>query len=136
VGVLIADAEGRVCQATEEVSRIFMSIEPAASDSYGEILGWWDGAGRMIKEGGPLARALAGHRAPSEPLEVVCFDGTAKNILVSASPLRGLDGGLVGAVVLLQDMTEPRRIEEALEQRVTRLITLGVELEQSAVRAS
>jgi hypothetical protein len=33
-------------------------------------------------------------------------------------------------------MTEPRRIEEALENRVTRLINLGVELEQSAVRAS
>jgi hypothetical protein len=39
-------------------------------------------------------------------------------------------------VVLVQDMTEPRRIEEALENRVTRLINLGVELEQSAVRAS
>ena len=136
VGVLIADVEGRICQTTEEVSRIFKSAEPAANDSYGEILGWWDGAGKMIKQGGPLARALEGHRSRSEPLEIVCFDGSAKSILVSATPLRGLDGGLVGAVVLLQDMTEPRRIEEALEQRVTRLITLGVELEQSAVRAS
>jgi len=136
VGVLIADAEGRICQTTEEVSRIFKSAEPAANDAYGEILGWWDGAGRMIKEGGPLARALEGDRTPSEPFEIVCFDGSSKSILVSASPLRGLDGGLVGAVVLVQDMTEPRRIEEALEQRVTRLISLGVELEQSAVRAS
>jgi hypothetical protein len=59
-----------------------------------------------------------------------------KNILVSASPLRGLDRRLVGAVVLIQDMTEPRKIEEALANRVTRLITLGVELEESAVRPS
>jgi CheY-like chemotaxis protein len=135
VGVLIADSEGRICQTTEEVSRILKSIEPAASDSYGEILGWWDGAGRMIRgAGGPLARALEGRSSHSEPLEIKCFDGSMKNILVSAAPLRGLDQRLVGAVVLVQDMTEPRRIEEALENRVTRLISIGVELEESAVR--
>jgi response regulator RpfG family c-di-GMP phosphodiesterase len=137
VGVLIADTEGRICQSTEEVSRIFKAIEPLANDSYGELLGWWDGDGRMIKhERGALARALAGHTSHSEPLEIKCFDGSAKNILMSASPLRGLDNRLVGAVVLIQDMTEPRRIEEALEHRVTRLISLGVELEETAVRPS
>ena len=135
VGVLIADVEGRICQTTEEVSRILKSVQLAENGSYGEILGWWDGAGRMIKdESGPLARALTGDTSHSEPLEIKCFDGSAKDILVSASPLRGLDGRLVGAVVLIQDMTEPRKIEEALENRVTRLITLGVELEETAVR--
>jgi CheY-like chemotaxis protein len=135
VGVLIADSEGRICQSTEEVSRIFKSTELLASDSYGEILGWWDGDGGMIKqEEGALARALAGHTSHSEPLEIKCFDGSSKDILISASPLRGLDNRLVGAVVLLQDMTEPRQIEEALEHRVTRLINLGVELEETAVR--
>ena len=115
--------------------RIVKSVETAENGAYGEILGWWDGAGQMIKDkSGPLARALAGKTSHSEPLEIKCFDGSAKNILVSASPLRGLDGRLVGAVVLIQDMTEPRKIEEALENRVTRLITLGVELEESAVR--
>ncbi len=136
VGVLIADVEGRICQTTEEVSRIFKSSEAVANDSYGEILGWWDRAGRMIKdEGGPLARALhEGSTSHSEPMSIKCFDGSTKNILASASPLRGLDDRLVGAVVLIQDMTEPRKIEEALEERVTRLIGLGVELEESAVR--
>jgi PAS domain-containing protein len=136
VGVLIADTEGRICQSTEEVSRIFKAIEPLANDSYGELLGWWDGDGGMIKhERGALARALAGHTSHSEPLEIKCFDGSAKDILISASPLRGLDNRLVGAVVLIQDVTEPKRIEEALEDRVTRLISLGV-LEETAVRPS
>jgi PAS domain S-box-containing protein len=135
VGVLIADSEGRICQSTEEVSRIFKSTDLLANDSYGEILGWWDGDGSMLKrEHGALARALAGHHSHSEPLEIKCFDGSTKDILISASPLRGLDNRLVGAVVLLQDMTEPRQIEEALEHRVTRLINLGVELEETAVR--
>ena len=135
VGVLIADVEGRIFQSTEEVSRIFKSIEPMANEAYGEILGWWDGAGRMIKrEGGPLSRALLGEKSHSEPIEIRCIDGSIKSILASASPLRGLDGRLVGAVVLVQDMTEPRKIEEALEDRVTRLINIGVELEESAAR--
>jgi CheY-like chemotaxis protein len=136
VGVLISDLDGRICQTTDEVSRIFKSAEAAASDAYGEIAGWWDQAGRMIKnEGGPLARALhEGRASHREPITITCFDGSTKDVLVSASPLRGLDKRLVGAVVLLQDMTEPRKMEEALEDRVARLISLGLELEESAVR--
>ncbi len=136
VGVLIADVDGRICQITEEVSRILKSVDLTRDDSYGEILGWWDRAGKTIKDHhGPLARAIhEGKTSHSEPTEIACLDGTSKTILVSASPLRGLDNRLVGAVVLIQDMTEPKKIEEALADRVTRLIGLGVELEESAVR--
>ena len=137
VGVLIADAEGRIFQTTEEASRIFKSLGPAADGVYGEILGWWDSGGRMLKDtGGARARALAGEASHNERMRIQCFDGSTKNILLSASPLRGLDDRLVGAVVLVQDMTETRKIEEALEHRVTRLISIGVELEESAVRPS
>ena len=137
VGVLIADVEGRIFQTTEEVSRILGVAESARNDAYGEILGWWDRAGKMIKnEGGPLSRAL--HRdqsSHSEPVEITCLDGSTKTILISASPLRGLDNRLVGAVVLVQDMTEPRKMEKALAERVSRLIGVSVELEESAVRS-
>ena len=134
VGVLIADVDGRICQTTEEASRIFRSEQPLRDDDYGEMLGWWDREGRMIKNhGGPLSRALhKGEASHSEPTEIICLDGSKKTILISASPLRGLDNRLVGAVVLIQDMTEPKQIEKALAERVTRLIGLGVELEQSA----
>jgi CheY-like chemotaxis protein len=134
VGVLIADVEGRICQTTEEVSRILKSVEPAAEGAYGEILGWWDASGQMIKEG-PLSRAIHfGETSHSERVRVRCFDGSEKTILASAAPLRGLDSQLVGAVVLVQDLTETRKIEEDLEQRVTRLISVGVELEESVRR--
>ncbi|MGH8518998.1 MAG: response regulator, partial [Panacagrimonas sp.] len=66
VGVMIADGEGRICQITEEVARIFGSSGPAESDAYGRILGWWDANGRILKdEQGPLARALRGERSHS-----------------------------------------------------------------------
>ena len=136
VGVLIADVEGRICQTTEEAARILKCVEPAQSDAYGEMLGWWDSAGQMIKdESGPLARALQrAETSHSQPLQIRCFDGTEKTILASASPLRGLNGQSVGAIVLIRDLTESKQIEEDLAQRVTRLVSLGVELEESAAR--
>jgi len=138
VGVLIADVEGRVCQITEEVSSIFGAAEAAAADCYGEIMGWWDKSGSMLKDkDGVLARCLRdGLSSHSEPVEISCVDGRTKMVMMSASPLRGLDRRLVGAVVLLHDMTEPRRIGTALEDRVARLIGLGVELEESVAKAA
>ncbi len=134
IGVLIADVEGRICQTTEQVARILGSVVPAETDSYGEILGWWDASGRMLKGGtGPLIRAVRdGETSRSESIPIRCVDGTQKTILISASPLRGLDGKIVGAVVLLQDLTESKKIiEEELQQRVAKFISLGVELEET-----
>jgi PAS domain-containing protein len=136
VGVLILDLEGRICQSTEEVSRILKVTEPAQADSYGVILGWWDAEGRLLKDPeGSLTRALrTGESSHSEPIAIRCLDGTTRTILSSISPLRGLTGEIVGAVILIQDFTETRKIEEDLEERVNRLIGAGVELEQIARR--
>lgn len=134
IGVLIADVEGRICQTTEQVTRILGSTVSAQTDSYGEILGWWDASGRMLKDStGPLARAIRdGETSRSEAIPIRCVDGSSKTILISASPLRGLDAKIVGAVVLLQDMTESKKIiEEELQQRIAKLISLGVELEEA-----
>lgn len=136
VGVLIADVEGRICQSTQEVARIFKATELIASDCYGPVLGWWDDAGMMIKShAGPLARALRdGESSHSEVIEFRCLDGSHAKVVASACPLHGLDRRLVGAVVLIHDMTETKLIGEALEERVTRLIGAGLELEESALR--
>ena len=101
------------------------------------MLGWWDASGQMLKNHeGPLARAIQqGETSHSEPLQIRCLDGSSKSVLISASPLRGLDGRIVGAVVLIQDLTESKKvIAEELERRVTNLISLGVELEESVTR--
>ena len=74
----------------------------------------------------------SGESSQNEVVKVECFDGTMKNLLESTSPLRGLDGSIVGAVVVLQDVSEQRKFEADLEARITRLVSLGVELEQGA----
>lgn len=132
VGVIIADHEGRICQTNEEVSRILESSTDIEADAYGKILGWWDGEGRMLKDaGGSVAKALQGHSVRNEQLPVHCPDGTVKSLNVSTSPLRGLELGVVGVVIVVQDVTEHRKIGEDFENKITRLISLGLELEQS-----
>jgi CheY-like chemotaxis protein len=139
VGVLIADAEGRICHSTPEVARILKSAELVGSDCHGRVLGWWDDSGRMINSAaGPLAAALRdGQSSYSEPIELLCVDGSAITVVASACPLHGLDRKLAGAVILIRDVTESRQVGEALEERVTRLIGgVGLELEESPARAA
>lgn len=133
VGVMIADTQGRVFQTNEEITRIFNSVKPMKIDAYGEILNWWDANGQSLRNyDGPLARALRGESSHNELIHIPTFDGTSKTVVCSASPLHGLDGKIVGAVFVMQDVTESKKIQATLEQRITDFISLGVELEQSA----
>lgn len=134
MGILIADVDGRICQTTESVAQILNYKEQLKTDSYG-MLGWWDSTGQMIKDSnGPLARALKGESVNAKPMLIQCYDGIVKTVLVSASPLRGLEGKMVGAVVLISDVTEAREMEASLAKRVANLINLGVELEETVAR--
>jgi hypothetical protein len=65
-------------------------------------------------------------------IELPCVDGSTKRVLMSASPLLGPDMKIVGAVIVIQDVSEHKRIEAELQDRIARLVSLGVELEQSA----
>ena len=101
-----------------------------ASFSFGGRTAEWSCGGPC----GPLMRALEGESTYNEDISVNCFDGTKKSVLVGASPLRNLKGDIVGAVLVLQDATEHRKIEADFNDRVRRLISAGVELEESVRR--
>jgi PAS domain S-box-containing protein len=133
VGVLIADAEGRVCQVNQEVSRIWGGAQPAEADAYGEFLGWWGDDGQLIKAtDGPMARALAsGTPSRNQLTHIKCLDGTSKIVLNSASPLHDLNKEIVGVVVVIQDITRHKQIEQDVQQRIESLVSAGLELEQT-----
>jgi CheY-like chemotaxis protein len=133
VGVLISDVEGRICQVNIQAAQLCKAGTPPELDSFSQMLGWWDSKGHILKEkNAPLHRTLqTGKPCESEEIELHCDDGAKKRILSSASPLLGLDGHTVGAVVVLQDITETKRLEQDLKNRITRLVSAGVELEES-----
>jgi PAS domain S-box-containing protein len=133
VGVLIADAQGRVCQVNHEVSRIWGCVEPAQTETYGDFLGWWSDDGELIKAAdGPMARVLAGG-GPSrnELTHIRCLDGTPKIVLNSVSPLFSLEKEIVGVVMVIQDVTEHKQIEQDVQQRIEKMISASYELEQT-----
>lgn len=133
VGIVIADALAHIAQANEEVLRILKSAEASHADAYGQFLTWWQmGGAALRKPGGPLMRALDGQSTYGEEMLVTCLDGTKQPIFVDASPLRNLQGNFAGAVLILQDVSEQRKIEADFEERILRLISAGIELEQSA----
>jgi PAS domain S-box-containing protein len=125
VGVMISDLDGRICQTNEAVLKILNSVDQAKDDSYGEFLAWWDRDGQLLKNhDGPLLRALRkGEVSHHEVVEIVCFDRTAKAISTSASPLRGRTGEIVGAVVVIRDITAHRKGDEEIQNRIVHLVT-------------
>src|SRR5688572_3291890 len=127
VGVLISDLDGRICQTNEAVLKILKSVDEAKNDSYGRFLAWWDGDGQLLKtHDGPLLRALKkGESSHHEIVEIRCFDHTTKAISTSASPLRDRDGKIVGAVVVIRDITAHRKSDEQIEERIVHLISGG-----------
>jgi CheY-like chemotaxis protein len=133
VGILVADMQGRIVQNNDEVARIFKATEIIEHDEYGELLGWWTSEGQQLKDPlGPLARALSsGESTHNETRQIRCFDGSTRTIRVSTSPLSGVRDKIAGAVIILKDVTEPKQIEEEFEARVARLLSLGIELEQT-----
>lgn len=136
VGVLIADTDGRICQTNDEVATICKATDAIEHDAYGEVLGWWTSGGQELKDPhGPLARALrAGEASHNEKLLIRCFDGSSKSILASASPLYGFGGAIVGAVIVIMDLSESQLMEQELETRVARLVSLGIELQRISPR--
>lgn len=131
VGIIISDVAGRIGQTNDHVLRIIKLDAAITSDAYGQVLTWWRRNEATLKHrGSPLARALeSGVSLHNQPVQLECLDGTTASLLQSASPLRGLDGNIVGAVVILQDLTQHREIEAEFEKRVARLVSIGVELE-------
>jgi len=128
--------DGRIRQMTEEVGRILRTSGGAGVQDCGRALGYWKADGGMSgDESSPLARALQlGESTHGESVEIECFDGSRKTMLATTMPLRGLDNAIVGAVLLVQDHAECRKIEEDLERRVARLIGAGAGLERGARR--
>ncbi len=136
MGVIIADHDARVCQTNDAALRILRSADQTKTDSYGEFLTWWERDGYLLKRpDGPLMRALsAGQETHNEIVPIRSIDGSCKSIFTSASPLRGLDLRIMGAVVVIQDVTAHQEIEADIERRIVHLVSLGVEFEEVAVK--
>lgn len=90
----------------------------------------------------PLQRAVRGEETRDEELEIRFDDGVSSTILIHATPLRGFDGAVVGAVAAAADITSRKQAErilqqanEVLEQRVEAAIAERRETENQLRQA-
>jgi PAS domain S-box-containing protein len=117
VGLWIADATGKVVLINDSARAIWGGQAPPANnvEEYGAYRIWDSASGRPIApEDLPMARALRGEVFRDVVVDFERFDGSRGTQMVAASPVKTPDGRSSGAVAVVQDITERRRMEAAL----------------------
>lgn len=120
VGLWIADRTGRIVRTNPAGLRLWGGARYVRPSDFDEYVGWWADTGeRIAAEDWALARALRdGETSVGEIIRIRCFDGSEKTIINSAMPLRDERGEFAGAIVVNEDITALREIEDALRRAV------------------
>lgn len=118
VGVWVANEDGKIYQGNPAGLKIWSGARYVGREGYGEYKGWWLDTGEPIQpEEWAAARAITkGEAAINEEIEIEAFDGTRKIILNSAVPIFAQANKIAGAVIVNQDITALKRVEEDLRQ--------------------
>ena len=119
-GVVACDPDGRLTlfnRATRTFHGLPREIAPiqsgAEQDLYQE-----DGRTPLPKADIPLFRALSGEQVSDARMVIAPRGGLARTVVVSGRPLYDDDGGKLGAVVSMHDVTAVREAELAREAAV------------------
>jgi len=132
-GVVVVDEQARITLTNPAADEMYARGVPygEAYDSHGDLcLCYPDGTAYRPRDL-PLSRAaLDGETHESLELALIRPDGERRELLVSTAPIRSSSGKIRGAVGVFRDITERKRIEEALRRYAKRLRVLH-ELDQA-----
>ena len=113
--ILVAEPSGEVVYVNEHVRTLLRGIGRLRVEEFGVSARRPDGT-TYEAEDYPLARSLAtGEIVVDEEMELVRFDGTSVTVLASSSPVRGDDGSILAAVVVMSDISSRKEVEAARE---------------------
>ncbi len=117
-GLIIAEAPtGRFLVKNDQVDRILHhSYRPSGSiEEYSHYTGFHPDGRRLNPEDWPLARSIrTGETVTEEEVEMLWVNGTRGWLSLSSTPIRDPSGAITSGVVIMQDITERKRREEAL----------------------
>ena len=118
VGVVIADADGRMVMSNDHLGQMGMPsvVEAGERLEAAEFAAWHpDGRPYEVDEW-PLVRSLRdGEVVRAEEMEFERADGERGVLEANSAPIRDAGGTIVAAVVVIQDVTERRRASERQE---------------------
>ncbi len=119
VGVVVVDLAGDILLANPALSRIWGGKIDSGKERYEKSKGFRHGTGERLKlEEWASVRALVkGETSLDELIDIETYDGHRKTIRLSAAPIRDDHQAIIGAVVVLQDVTERERSEEERARR-------------------
>lgn len=116
----MVDAQGLFLERTPACKTLWGEGAPVPRviADYQLVKAWWPDSGQPLAvRDWALTRALTtGTIITNKEVEVETFDGQHKVVVDSAAPICDATGAIIGAVGMLQDITERRRLEEALRQ--------------------
>ncbi|MFO0576557.1 MAG: PAS domain S-box protein [Polyangia bacterium] len=117
VGLWVADQAGRIVRKNPAGNRLWDGTVHDEGPGPCAPRGWWIDGKPIAPSDWPLARALnKGETVIDELIRIKYPDDTQKIVLNSALPLCDESGALSGAVVVGQDITKLKEIEEQLRR--------------------
>ncbi|WP_339104911.1 PAS domain S-box protein [Haloterrigena salinisoli] len=128
VGVVVADADGRILQANDTAEEIWGGdvFDTDSVAEYEKYPVWSADTGERVSPGEmTLARVLDGE-AVTEPdiYEIEAADGERRIVRVEGMPVRNERGEVTRGVVTVTDITERRESQRKLEESEQRYRTL------------
>jgi PAS domain S-box-containing protein len=127
VGVAVLDPDGHIVLTNPASARIWgKAAIQNGPERYATSAGWWHDSGRRIEpDDWTSARTLrTGESFINEVIDIDTFDGFRKIIQNSAVAVRDEHQGIVGAVVVNEDISAREAAEEGLERSVSVLRAL------------
>jgi PAS domain S-box-containing protein len=124
VGVAVTDQAGNIVLSNAASRRIWgQKMIHSGDERWVRSVGYGHDSGeRLAPAQWPSVRALRdGQVTLNELIDIVAFDGRPKTIQASAAPIHGAEKLIVGAVVVMDEVTERVRAEEALHESADRL---------------
>ncbi len=117
--IVVCDANGVLTQFSDR-TRVFehLAADPPTGEHLGQADAFYltDGTTRMRPEETPLMRALSGEAVHDAELVIRRAEGDEHAYLASGNALYDAEGNKLGAVVVMHDITERKRAEEALDR--------------------
>ena len=120
VGLVIIAPDGSFSETNETFRKILGGATPMVGNTpdYRAFKGWWSASGEAIRpEEWPAARALwDGETSLDNMIDIERFDGRRATVLNSTVPILSLNDEITGVVVVVQDITDSKRLQDEREQ--------------------
>jgi PAS domain S-box-containing protein len=123
IGVWVLDQDGRIMFGNPAGRAIWGGPRYLGLEEGEAYRGWWADSGEPVapEEWAATRAVLKGETTLNEAVDIEAFDGARKTILNSAVPLRSLSGEIIGAILVIQDITDQRAAQAALRSSETQL---------------